>query len=315
MVDNCSSDSSREIIDDYANKYDNFISIHHQIGSGSAGKPRNTGLSHATGDYVMFLDSDDSYTPKACETLYDKIKDIDGDIVFGRYERVYTYSGKVKKSYSPYKDKLNDLKENNPLNIPDFLWNIIKIFLYGKNIKGKYPRSNVVNEIEIESINEEPDIFKMSPAIWSKIYKHEFLIKEDITFSNLVGEDYLFSVETLLKAKKICFLNNFISYDYTVHDNPKDSSIMNNINLRLLKDFMDLFTQTSILCEKYNFKHSNILINPHLLHWFRLWLKSDMGKNENKELIKSLKNLQNRYHKSNFTLSLIIFMIKLSIII
>ena len=138
MVDNCSSDNSREIIDEYANKYDNFISIHHQVGSGSAGKPRNTGLSHATGDYVMFLDSDDSYTPKACETLYNKINDIDGDIIFGRYERVYTYSGKVKKSYSPYKDNLTNLKENNPLNVPDFLWNIIKIFLYGKNIKIKH---------------------------------------------------------------------------------------------------------------------------------------------------------------------------------
>ena len=38
-----------------------------------------------------------------------------------------------------------------------------------------------------------------------------------------------------------------------------------------------------------------------------------MGKNENKELIKSLKNLQNRYHKSKFTLPLIIFMIKVYI--
>lgn len=83
MVNDCSTDSSGEIMDEYANMYDNFIAIHLDENSGTAGKPRNMGLERASGEYIMFLDSDDELMEDVCEVLYDKIKESDADIVTG----------------------------------------------------------------------------------------------------------------------------------------------------------------------------------------------------------------------------------------
>lgn len=83
MVNDCSTDSSGEIMDEYAKKYDNFIAIHLDKNSGTAGKPRNMGLDNASGEYIMFLDSDDELIEDVCEVLYKKIKESDADIVTG----------------------------------------------------------------------------------------------------------------------------------------------------------------------------------------------------------------------------------------
>ena len=59
MVDDCSSDGSSEIIDEYNEKYDCCKAIHLEENTGAANGPRNIGIENSTGDYIMFLDSDD----------------------------------------------------------------------------------------------------------------------------------------------------------------------------------------------------------------------------------------------------------------
>lgn len=57
MVDDGSTDESGEICEHYAGLYENWKVIH-QKNSGLAAA-RNTGLEHASGKYIVFLDSDD----------------------------------------------------------------------------------------------------------------------------------------------------------------------------------------------------------------------------------------------------------------
>lgn len=57
LVDDGSKDSSGQICDEYAEKYDLVKVIHKQ--NAGLGMARNTGLEHVTGDFVMFVDSDD----------------------------------------------------------------------------------------------------------------------------------------------------------------------------------------------------------------------------------------------------------------
>ena len=58
LVDDCSSDKSRVIAESFA-AHDSRISIlTHEINQG-LGPARNTGVLHASGDYLLFLDSDD----------------------------------------------------------------------------------------------------------------------------------------------------------------------------------------------------------------------------------------------------------------
>ena len=83
FIDDASTDDSPQIIEDYSNKYDNVKSFFLNKNSGAAGKPRNVGLSHATKDYIMFLDSDDYLMDNACEILYNEIIKENIDVVSG----------------------------------------------------------------------------------------------------------------------------------------------------------------------------------------------------------------------------------------
>ena len=82
LIDDGSPDNSGAICDEYALK-DNRIKVFHQQNGGVCAA-RNKGLDMATGDYILFLDSDD-YMPKdALETLYNDATQNDADIAIGR---------------------------------------------------------------------------------------------------------------------------------------------------------------------------------------------------------------------------------------
>lgn len=66
VVDDGSTDNTHEVLEEYT-KRDNFI-YHYQNNQGRS-VARNTGLAKASGEFIMFLDSDDYLEPDAIETL------------------------------------------------------------------------------------------------------------------------------------------------------------------------------------------------------------------------------------------------------
>lgn len=69
LVDDGSTDGGGMLCDRYAAADERIHAIHQLNGGSSAA--RNTGLSHASGKYVLFLDSDDYIVSHALQTLYD----------------------------------------------------------------------------------------------------------------------------------------------------------------------------------------------------------------------------------------------------
>ena len=59
LVDDGSTDGSGGICDNYASEYPNIFAVH-QSNSGVS-VARNKGMEAAKGEYIAFLDSDDSY--------------------------------------------------------------------------------------------------------------------------------------------------------------------------------------------------------------------------------------------------------------
>ena len=96
MVDDCSTDNTRNIMKEYDSRYANFNAIYLKKNSGGASIPRNTGIEHATGKYIMFLDPDDEYAPDMCETLYTKIENSDAELVKCNHELISPTSSKIE---------------------------------------------------------------------------------------------------------------------------------------------------------------------------------------------------------------------------
>ncbi|MCP8850482.1 glycosyltransferase [Latilactobacillus curvatus] len=78
LIDDGSKDASGSICDDYAELYENIRTFHTPNGGLSAA--RNFGLKHATGKYILFIDSDDwirSDTLQYFEKIYFENTDVD----------------------------------------------------------------------------------------------------------------------------------------------------------------------------------------------------------------------------------------------
>ncbi len=83
IVNDGSTDNSMFIIEEYAKKY-GWFALHTKNNGVSAA--RNLGMDEACGDYIAFLDADDSYTENAIEVMKNMAKDFRYNIIqFGQY--------------------------------------------------------------------------------------------------------------------------------------------------------------------------------------------------------------------------------------
>lgn len=242
MVDDCSTDNSGVIIDEYASKYENFKAIHLDENSGAAGKPRNVGLNIASSDFVMFLDSDDCFVENALEILLNKIRQDDElDIVLGGYVNVYD---KKQEIILPFKGKED------------------KYFV------------NTLNEFDLAKIN---------PAISSKIFRKDFLIKNNIKFPEGVpGQDLVFFLNSFFNSSKILSLNDFIVYKRILRSKGSDKSISFNLNYNYIIGLIKAYTLTlNIFNENnVNMNLAKLISINHLRFLTNQLLKNQLTKDE-----------------------------------
>ena len=90
LIDDGSTDNSGKIADDYAKK-DQRIKIIHQKNAGQS-SARNRGLKNATGNYISFVDSDDTITKTFIEKLLFKNRDTALSVCGIRYKRLRQHS-------------------------------------------------------------------------------------------------------------------------------------------------------------------------------------------------------------------------------
>ena len=87
-VDDGSPDRSGQIAEEYAARYPGMIRVIHQP-NGGLGAARNTGIDSAKGEFLLFLDSDDSLFPGALEEMLRELERDDGcDVIFFNDDQV-----------------------------------------------------------------------------------------------------------------------------------------------------------------------------------------------------------------------------------
>ena len=173
LVDDGSPDNCPEICDEYAAK-DKRVKIIHKS-NGGLSDARNEGLRASTGEYVLFLDSDDYWIgnesiSELCQFLDENQK---ADIIY--FDRITFY-------------------ENNPG---------VKV----KNKEYDLQRINGKNKTEILSYFIGEGIFIVSAC--HKLIRKSILIENDIFFEKgLLSEDLDWNFKLVLHAEHYFAINN-----------------------------------------------------------------------------------------------------------
>lgn len=186
MVNDCSTDGSKMIMEEYCRKYDNFKSIHLNENTGSPSIPRNIGIENASSEYIQFLDADDTLVETACDFLYDTITKEDVDLVSG-----YIYK----------------LDRNNNANIDVARWfSIIDDDDPSFKLE-ELLESDELCKFQFEDIRENPR-WLLDYGFYNKIYKRSLILENDIFFPNVDGgEDAVFLYNYMINSKGIIFAN------------------------------------------------------------------------------------------------------------
>lgn len=87
VINDGSTDNSQAIIDSFMSKYSNIICLKKE--NGGLSDARNYGFAYATGEYIGFIDSDDYVDLDMYETLYNKAKEENYQIVECNLHHVY----------------------------------------------------------------------------------------------------------------------------------------------------------------------------------------------------------------------------------
>ncbi|MEC1752707.1 glycosyltransferase [Bacillus mojavensis] len=87
-VDDKSTDSSLDILNQYKQKYENIVVVERTENSGGPGAPRNDAIKIAKGEYILFVDSDDYLGSEALLRWFNFSKENQSDITLGKLKGV-----------------------------------------------------------------------------------------------------------------------------------------------------------------------------------------------------------------------------------
>lgn len=94
VVNDGSTDNSLEIIQGFAKNYpDKFVVLTKE--NGGQATARNLGIQHSTGEYIGFIDSDDSVHPEMYQEMYEVAVASDCDLVECNYEYLKIKNNKL----------------------------------------------------------------------------------------------------------------------------------------------------------------------------------------------------------------------------
>lgn len=186
LINDGSSDDSIDVCN-YYQGLDSRIVFIDQKNMGVS-KTRNNGINFATGDYLMFVDSDDYVDYRLCQYLIEASHNGEDDLIFCSYSRISSCNKNVERSI-----KYTGEKE------------IKSVFdLSGENFKFFYL-----------------NLYFNTPVC--KLYKKDIIKKHYFDPSLNLGEDLLFNLEILQYCKSISFVNKSL-YFYRVGQNNSLSS-------------------------------------------------------------------------------------------
>ncbi|MFE3637409.1 bifunctional glycosyltransferase family 2 protein/CDP-glycerol:glycerophosphate glycerophosphotransferase [Streptomyces cellostaticus] len=168
VVDDCSPDACGAIADEYAAR-DARVRVVHLPENQGLGRARNAGMARAAGDYLLFLDSDDTLTPDALRAIADRIKETDEpDVLVFDYARAFWTGETVRNQAAAH------LTEQGPAPF---------------------------------RLADRPGLLRVLMVAWNKAYRREFVEERGFAFPPGYYEDTPWTFPTLMAAESVATLD------------------------------------------------------------------------------------------------------------
>lgn len=171
LVDDGSPDNCGKICDEYAVK-DSRVKVIHKY-NGGLSDARNYGLNYASGQYIIFIDSDDYIEKQLVERALGEIEKQDADVVIWGY-------------FADFVDDNESLIDSQK----------------------RVPKKQVYDSKD-SSFKVYSDLVGFIGYAWNKMYRTDYLKTNNFKFEKGLSlvEDIVFNSPALSNCKKVVFLN------------------------------------------------------------------------------------------------------------
>ncbi|MBO5262426.1 MAG: glycosyltransferase family 2 protein [Clostridia bacterium] len=173
-VNDGSTDNSLAILEEFAKKDERFVIVNKK--NGGLSSARNAGIKASTGQYIMFLDSDDYYAENACERIWIEFEEAPTDIII---------FGSIAIPQTP---RPSDW----------YFWNMTvyshRYYGFNENLLFGIPSSK--------------------PFVWRQAFSRAFLDRIGLTFDEDVkfGEDIIFQFKAFPYADNVSYISDPLYY-------------------------------------------------------------------------------------------------------
>ncbi|MEU6453767.1 bifunctional glycosyltransferase family 2 protein/CDP-glycerol:glycerophosphate glycerophosphotransferase [Streptomyces sp. NPDC047065] len=168
VVDDRSPDACGAIADEFTDRDPRVRAVHLAQNQG-LGPARNAGIERAVGDYLVFLDGDDTLAPGALRALADRVKETgDPDVLVYDYARTYWTGETVRSQAAAH------LTEQGPAPF---------------------------------RLADRPGLLRVLMVAWNKTVRREFAEREGLTFPPGYYEDTPWTYPVLLTAESVATLD------------------------------------------------------------------------------------------------------------
>ncbi len=218
LVDDGSDDGCPKICDEYAAKDDRIRVIHKQ--NGGLVSARNAGIKAAEGEYICYVDGDDTVSPDWLFTIKEKIEasPTSPDMVVFGAQRIFKDHIKVAV-----------------INTSD----------------GFYDKERLQKEIYPRLISDRQQEYGdaiILPAPWNRVYKASLLREHYCRDEGIqLGEDTAFVFECCLCAENMAVCSDILYF----YNKMNDGSITNKADPERLKKRLRLFEYISVRLKEF----------------------------------------------------------------
>lgn len=224
-VDDGSTDASPDILNRYAATHPNL----HVINQKNAGSSiaRNRGIEAATGDYIHFVDSDDTLSrPDALELLYERAKELELDEL--------CFCADIEYDAEEFKSNIDSDRN---------IW----------HFHAYYPPDLVLNGQEMFLLFHKNNDYRVSP--WRRLYRRAFLLEHKLRFvEGILHQDQVFARQCAAFEKRVaCY--DIVCYNYLKRQNSVSA-------IKKEKPFKSIYSRLIGSRVLYNFA-ANCLVNEN----------------------------------------------------